>query len=90
MSHEEMLAMFRLGKSYNAAERDVKRVGRYGIGFKQGSMRIGSTAVVLSKSLKHNTVSLGILSNEPYKVRVIMMTPPPCSPRHVIDEWTAK
>ena len=66
MSHHEMEAMFRLGKSYSAKARDVHRTGRYGLGFKQGSLRIGSTAVVLSKSLKHKTLSFGILSNEPH------------------------
>jgi serine/threonine protein kinase len=69
MSHGEMEAMFRLGKTY-ARDRDddvqAQRVGRYGWGFKQGSLRIGSTAVVLSKSLKHKTLSFGILSNEPH------------------------
>jgi len=69
MSHGEMDAMFRLGKTY-ARDRDeseqAQRVGRYGWGFKQGSLRIGSTAVVLSKSLKHKTLSFGVLSNEPH------------------------
>jgi serine/threonine protein kinase len=69
MSHGEMEAMFRLGKTY-ARDRDddlqAQRVGRYGWGFKQGSLRIGSTAVVITKSLKNKTLSFGILSNEPH------------------------
>ncbi|GAB5029758.1 inactive receptor partial [Nannochloropsis oceanica] len=69
MSHGEMEAMFRLGKTYARDQDDnlqAQRVGRYGWGFKQGSLRIGSTAVVITKSLKHKTLSFGILSNEPH------------------------
>lgn len=66
MGPDEMEGMFRLGKTYARDRKNVERVGRYGCGFKQGSLRIGSTAVVLSKSLRHKSLVMGILSNEPH------------------------
>ena len=57
------------GGDYDRNSRDQSRIGCYGVGFKQGSMRVGSTAVFITKSLVTSTVSLGILCNRPFEER---------------------
>lgn len=50
--------MFRLGHKRDAF--DKKKLGKYGVGFKTGSMRIGKNAVVFTR--KGDTGSIGLLS----------------------------
>jgi hypothetical protein len=42
-------------------------IGKYGIGFKSGSIRIGKTAAIVSRSKESNTTSYGLLSNMPFE-----------------------
>ena len=42
-------------------------IGKYGIGFKSGSIRIGKTAAIVSRSKESNTTSYGLLSNIPFE-----------------------
>jgi hypothetical protein len=57
------------GGDYDPGNRDLARIGCYGVGFKQGTMRVGSTAVFITKSVKTGTISLGILCNRPFEER---------------------
>lgn len=50
--------MFRQGHKREAFNR--KKLGKYGVGFKSGSMRIGRNAVVFTR--KGDTGSIGLLS----------------------------
>lgn len=47
MTHQEMLQLFTLGKDYGHS-RKGERIGCNGVGFKQGVLRLGDTAVVVS------------------------------------------
>jgi len=42
-------------------------IGKYGIGFKQGSMCIAQSAVVISGCTDDETISFGLLSNKPFE-----------------------
>lgn len=42
-------------------------IGKYGIGFKSGSIRCSQSAVVVSHSKHMNTTSYGLLSNLPFE-----------------------
>ena len=55
------------GRDYNPNERDIDRIGCYGVGFKQGSIRIGSTVIFVTKDIATQTITLGILCNKPYE-----------------------
>lgn len=61
----EILLSF--GRDYDPNERDIERIGCYGVGFKQGSIRIGSTVIFVTKYCETNTISIGILCNKPYE-----------------------
>ena len=80
MAHEDINRMLMFGKSGqaddDAAAHDSagaavrsgkKKIGKYGIGFKQGAMRIAKSAVIISRSKEHTTTSYGLLSNVPYE-----------------------
>jgi hypothetical protein len=56
-----------LGKDYTNVEYDTEHTGRFGFGFKHGSLRLGETAVIVSACSNTNTASLGILSIHDYK-----------------------
>ncbi len=47
MTHQEMLQLFTLGKDYGHSPQG-ERIGCNGVGFKQGVLRLGDTAVVVS------------------------------------------
>lgn len=47
MTHREMVQLFTLGKDYGYSSQS-ERIGCNGVGFKQGVLRLGDTAVVLS------------------------------------------
>jgi hypothetical protein len=55
------------GRNYDSTTRDLDRIGCYGVGFKQGSIRIGSTVIFLTKDILTQTITIGILCNEPYE-----------------------
>jgi hypothetical protein len=60
--------LFSFGKDYDLSKREQgSGIGQYGVGFKQGSMRVASTVVALSKHAKSNTISIGIICNRPYE-----------------------
>ena len=80
MAHEDINRMLMFGKSGqaddDAAAHDSagaavrsgkKKIGKYGIGFKQGAMRIAKSAVIISRSKEHTTTSYGLLSNIPFE-----------------------
>lgn len=50
MTHQEMLVLFTLGKAYgyNSAAVTGERIGCNGLGFKQGVLRLGDTAAVIT------------------------------------------
>mmetsp|Transcript_8607 Transcript_8607/g.22088 ORF Transcript_8607/g.22088 Transcript_8607/m.22088 type:complete len:107 (-) Transcript_8607:1891-2211(-) len=50
--------MFRIGHKREAFNK--KKLGKYGVGFKTGSMRIGKNAIVFTR--KGDTGSIGLLS----------------------------
>ncbi|KAJ4963237.1 hypothetical protein NE237_023176 [Protea cynaroides] len=58
MSHEEMVRMVSFGRKQPDVDPD--RVGRFGIGFKTGAMRLGRDAFVLSQTT--NSRSIAFLS----------------------------
>jgi hypothetical protein len=55
------------GRDYDPNQRDLDRIGCYGVGFKQGSIRIGSTVIFVTKFHETKTITLGILCNKPYE-----------------------
>ncbi|KAL3634059.1 hypothetical protein CASFOL_021113 [Castilleja foliolosa] len=59
MSHEDVLRMVSFGHAQPEAE-DPNRIGRYGIGFKAGAMRLGKDALVLTQTA--NSRSIAFLS----------------------------
>ena len=60
--------LFSFGKEYDRSQRtEDSGIGQYGIGFKQGSIRVASTVVVISKQADAGTVSVGIICNRPYE-----------------------
>eukprot|EP00043_Microstomoeca_roanoka_P018560 m.200315 g.200315 ORF g.200315 m.200315 type:complete len:1181 (-) comp16853_c0_seq9:124-3666(-) len=62
MSKDEIQTMMRLGRQQGVD--DTHRSGRFGYGFKTGSMRIAHHAVVLTRSSRHSAVSIGFLSRK--------------------------
>lgn len=50
MTHQEMLTLFTLGRDYGygSAAATSERIGCNGLGFKQGVLRLGDMAVVVS------------------------------------------
>lgn len=50
MTHKEMGQLFMYGKDYGDLSYSKERCGRNGVGFKQGVLRLGETAVVISVS----------------------------------------
>ena len=65
MGHKAMVEMMRIGADKGIGAIEGK-IGGYGVGFKAGSLATAHTAVVVSRSEKHSTISIGLLSNEPY------------------------
>ncbi|KAF5206034.1 Morc family cw-type zinc finger protein [Thalictrum thalictroides] len=59
MSHQEILRMLSLGRKAPDGD-DPDRIGRFGIGFKTGSMKIGRDVIVLTQTSKSR--SIGFLS----------------------------
>ncbi|KAL5707255.1 hypothetical protein ACHQM5_025324 [Ranunculus cassubicifolius] len=71
MSHEEILGMLSFGREA-PEEDDPMRIGRFGFGFKTGSMRIGRDAIVFTQTATSR--SIGLLSqslNEGKKGRMM-------------------
>uniref|UniRef100_A0A7S4MLF4 CW-type domain-containing protein n=1 Tax=Odontella aurita TaxID=265563 RepID=A0A7S4MLF4_9STRA len=70
MDHGDMVRMMRIGADESIGRKDKRgKIGGYGVGFKAGSLATAHTAVVLSSCLEKRTVSVGLLSNEPYEER---------------------
>eukprot|EP01043_Picozoa_sp_COSAG02_P056491 COSAG02_NODE_6704_length_3411_cov_1.610507_2_plen_531_part_00 len=63
MTHEECNNMLMFGR--NGGRENT--IGKFGVGFKSGSIRCAQTAVVISRSKKKRTTSYGLLSNVPYE-----------------------
>ncbi|GFQ01174.1 morc family cw-type zinc finger protein 4 [Phtheirospermum japonicum] len=59
MSHEDVLRMISFGHAQPEAE-EPNRIGRYGVGFKTGAMRLGKDALVLTQTA--NSRSIAFLS----------------------------
>ncbi|PIA25673.1 hypothetical protein AQUCO_10900014v1 [Aquilegia coerulea] len=59
MSHQEIVRMLSLGRKAPDAD-DPDHIGRFGIGFKTGSMKIGQDVIVLTQTTKSR--SIGFLS----------------------------
>lgn len=59
MSHQEIVRMLSLGRKA-PVEDDPTRIGRFGIGFKTGSMRLGRDAIVFTQTTTSRSV--GFLS----------------------------
>ncbi|XP_060193891.1 uncharacterized protein LOC132623187 isoform X3 [Lycium barbarum] len=59
MNHQEMLQMVSFGHRQPDAD-DANRIGRFGIGFKTGAMKLGKDALVLSQTT--NSRSIAFLS----------------------------
>ena len=60
--------LFSFGKDYDTSKREEgSGIGQYGVGFKQGSVRVASTVVVLTKQASEGTVSVGIICNRPFE-----------------------
>lgn len=57
MTHSEILRMLSFGHK-GANEEDPNRIGRFGIGFKTGAMKLGRDALVLTQSSKSRSVAL--------------------------------
>lgn len=57
MTNREMGQLFKYGKDYGDLSYSQERCGRNGVGFKQGVLRLGETAVVISVSKgEHSSV----------------------------------
>jgi hypothetical protein len=67
MSNKGMEFCFTLGDSRLNRSDDDRISGQYGVGFKQGFLRLGHTAVVISRSEEEATISFGVLSNKPFR-----------------------
>jgi hypothetical protein len=63
MTHQECDNMLMFGR--NGGRKNT--IGKYGIGFKSGSIRCAKTAVIISQSKKERTTSYGLLSNVPFE-----------------------
>uniref|UniRef100_A0A061RB16 Morc family cw-type zinc finger protein 3 n=1 Tax=Tetraselmis sp. GSL018 TaxID=582737 RepID=A0A061RB16_9CHLO len=60
MSHAGMRRMLSMGHARE--EHNKHKLGKYGVGFKNGAMRIGETAVIITR--EEETASVGILSKD--------------------------
>ncbi|XP_031474127.1 uncharacterized protein LOC116246399 isoform X2 [Nymphaea colorata] len=58
MSHKEIVRMVSFG--HEPQKNDANHIGRYGVGFKTGAMRLGRNALVISQA--SNSRSLALLS----------------------------
>jgi serine/threonine protein kinase len=67
MTSESMSWCFQLGSNRGVRAKDDTISGQYGVGFKQGVLRLGHTALVISRSEGEKCISVGILSNLPYE-----------------------
>ncbi|XP_015159623.1 MORC family CW-type zinc finger protein 2A-like isoform X1 [Solanum tuberosum] len=56
MNHQEMLQMVSFGHKQPDAD-DPNRIGRFGIGFKTGAMKLGKDALVLTQSTNSRSVA---------------------------------
>jgi hypothetical protein len=72
MSHEELRLMLSFG-SDPSRQLARDRIGKFGFGFKHGSMRIGDDALVLTKS--ERTFSVGFLSQSYNASQTELRTP---------------
>lgn len=66
MNRDDLVRLLQLGHSQEPDPTGA-RIGRYGVGFKSGTMRLGKDAIVLTKQMdaslaKESTVSVGMLS----------------------------
>ncbi|CAI5525766.1 unnamed protein product [Closterium sp. Naga37s-1] len=57
MDHGELVQMLSLGHELPAGE-DPHHIGRFGVGFKTGTMRIGNDALVLTQSTDSRSIAL--------------------------------
>ncbi|XP_078174161.1 uncharacterized protein LOC144567845 isoform X1 [Carex rostrata] len=57
MSHDEMMTMIAFGHSLPKGQQP-DHIGRFGIGFKTGSMRLGKDAIVLTQTSNSRSVAL--------------------------------
>ncbi|CAI5457684.1 unnamed protein product [Closterium sp. Yama58-4] len=57
MDHGELVQMLSLGHDI-PAEEDPHHIGRFGVGFKTGTMRIGNDALVLTQSTDSRSIAL--------------------------------
>eukprot|EP01052_Picozoa_sp_SAG31_P008741 SAG31_NODE_446_length_15587_cov_29.651989_4_plen_2475_part_00 len=65
MNHHDINRMLAFGRNQTyGVNTDI---GKYGIGFKQGSMCLAQSAVVVSRSKDADTISYGLLSNKPFE-----------------------
>ncbi|KAI3903636.1 hypothetical protein MKW98_032290 [Papaver atlanticum] len=56
MSHDELLVMLSLGnKKFH--EDDRERIGKYGVGFKTGAMKLGRDVIVLTQTTESRSVA---------------------------------
>ena len=79
LDHEGLHKLLSFG--YNdKAERFKGTIGRYGNGFKSGSMRLGKDALVFTRHRHGPTMSVGFLSREPCTSLLC-----PCPYESVID-----
>jgi len=66
MSSAAIQHCFTLGDSRPGRTDDDHISGQFGVGFKQGTLRLGHTAVVISRSTEEKNISFGLLSNQPF------------------------
>jgi len=66
MTAERMKLCLQLGSSRPQRAEDNSISGQYGVGFKQGVLRLGHTALVISRSEEEASISFGVLSNQPH------------------------
>jgi len=66
MTAAKMNLCLQIGSSEYERADDNTISGQYGVGFKQGVLRLGHTALVISRSEDEETISFGVLSNQPY------------------------
>ena len=64
---EAMHNMLLFGRNDDFFSREGT-IGKYGIGFKSGSIRCAQSAVVVTHSKQMNTTSYALLSNLPFEV----------------------
>ena len=77
MTSESISWCFELGSNRGERAQDDSIAGQYGVGFKQGVLRLGHTAFVISRSNTERCISMGVLSNWPYEGMAPLHTRPP-------------